>query len=193
MFFNVWRTTPPSTALVLKAMYPSDRDFKSDETSETLAFWCDTESLEVVNISGIWIWPITEELAIKFRDHLQKLIPVAENGNVLAQYAVAAIYMAGYCYTSSEDQLANAEHDLAEMTKWLVRAARQGYLIAVDNLISGGVGPEAERVRSIYNEVQEQGKNGQNLPNGETYRRAYGAPILESRKDWSNPQNRRKR
>lgn len=173
-------------------MYPSDHDFKSDETSETLAFWRDTESLEVVNVSGIWIWPITEELAIKFQEHLQKLIPIAENGNVLAQYAVAAIYMLGYCYTSSEDQLANADHDLAEMTKWLVRAARQGYLIAVDNLIAAGVGPEAERVRSIYHDVQEQRKNGQNPPIGETCRRAYGAPILESRKDCSIHQYGRK-
>jgi hypothetical protein len=164
-------------------MYPSDRDFKSDETSETIAFWHDTESIEVVNDLGVCIWPITKELAIRFQEHLQKIIPIAENGNVLAQYAVAAIYMSGHCYTSSEDQLANADHDLAEMTKWLVKAARQGYMIAVDNLIAAGVGPEAERVRSIYNELQDQIKNGEKFPIGETYRRAYGAPILESRNE----------
>jgi hypothetical protein len=164
-------------------MYPSDHDFKSHGTSETIAFWHDTESIEVVNDLGVCIWPITKELAIRFQEHLQKIIPIAENGNVLAQYAVAAIYMSGCCYTSSEDQLANADNDLAEMTKWLVKAARQGYMIAVDNLIAAGVGPEAERVRSIYNELQYQIKNGEKFPIGETYRRAYGAPILESRNE----------
>lgn len=161
--------------------YPSDLDFNSDETIETKAFWSDIDLLGPVSNSEDW--HVTDEWATKFQLHLERLLPLAERGNVLAQYAVAAIYMLGCRYSTSEEHLANSEHDLVEMTKWLVRAARQGYLVAVDNLISAGYGSEAERVRSIYREIQEEiGKEHVPYPVGEVMRRAYGSAMPERRK-----------
>jgi hypothetical protein len=158
--------------------YPSDSQFESDETVEIVAFWRDLDSVGPINdCSGRWL--ISEEWAAKFRMHLQTLMPLAERGNVWAQYGVASICMLGCRYTSNEEQMANCEHDLAEMTRWLVRAARQGCAIALDNLISAGYGAEAERVRSICHEIEAEKKAGKLFPEGEVMRRAYGVAISE--------------
>ncbi len=158
--------------------YPSDSQFEADKTAEIIAFWNDLSLAGPVNDpAGNWL--ITEEWVTKFQQHLQTLTPLAERGNVWAQYGVASIYMLGGCYRTSEEQMANVQHDLTEMTNWLVRAARQGCAIALDNLISGGYGPEAVRVRSIYQEVEEERRKGVVFPDGEVMRRAYGSGIRE--------------
>jgi len=158
--------------------YPSDSQFKSDETAEIIAFRDDLSLAGPVNDqAGNWL--ITEEWVTRFQQHLRTLTPLAERGNVWAQYGVASIYMLGCCYRTSEEHMENVEHDLTEMTKWLVRAARQGCAIALDNLIAGGYGPEAERVRSICREVEEERRKGVVFPDGEVMRRAYGSAIRE--------------
>lgn len=163
-------------------MYPCHYDVKSAETSEITAFWADCEALGAV--CDVNNWHVTTEWADKFAQHLRSLFPLAEGGNALAQYYVAAIYMLGYCYTSAEEQAENYQRDMLEMSKWLERAARQGIVAAVDNLVTMGVGPEAERVRVISREVLELRKAGHLLPIGETWNRAYVVAVPE-RKDGS--------
>ena len=129
-------------------------------------------------------WYVTPEWAKQFREHLARLLPLAAAGNPWAQYSVANIYMCGYLYTTESEAIANHHKDSTEMSGWLERAAQQGFVAAVDNLITNGVGPEAERLRNICREVESQTvisteKHG--LPvlpaslSEEVWRRAYGA------------------
>lgn len=158
-------------------MYPCYFDEKAAETPEILAFWADCEAVGVVN--DLEQWHITPESAEKFQRHLLTLTPHAEGGNPLAQYSIAAILMIGYCYASAEQHLANHDRDAAVMTSWLVRCARQGLVAAVDNLVTSGVGPEAERLRAIAAQVSEETKCGNIYPPGEAWRRAYGVAVSE--------------
>jgi hypothetical protein len=45
---------------------------------------------------------------------------------------------------------------MREATHWWYTAASQGYWPALDNLISQGVGPEAERARIASREVERE-------------------------------------
>lgn len=45
---------------------------------------------------------------------------------------------------------------LKEATKWWIRAASQGHWGALDNLLTCGVGPEAERVRNLAQHFESQ-------------------------------------
>lgn len=158
-------------------MYPCHFDVKAAETPEILAFWADCEAVGVVN--DLEHWYITPEWAEKFRLHQLTLTPLAESGNPLAQCSIATILLLGYCYSSAEEQLENHDRDSKEMTNWLVRSARQGLVAAVDNLVTCGVGTEAERLRAITAQLFEETKNGNFYPAGETWRRAYGVAVPE--------------
>jgi TPR repeat protein len=153
-------------------MYPCYFDATAAETSEVVAFRADCEALGVV--SEMDNWYVTEEWAGKFSEHLRRLRPLAESGNPLAQYSVAVIYMIGYTHSSLEDRIASYQDDVAKTTDWLVRAARQGMVVAIDNLITHGQGPEVERLRSIAMEVDAERKSDKVFELGETWRRAYG-------------------
>lgn len=128
-------------------MYPCYCDYKSFETPETRAFEndCDLIGDNVINGNDR---KITKEWAERFKKHLDKLRPLAEASNPRAQYDVAVIFIIGYCYSSEEEQIHNYPKDVKEMSYWLERSARQGNVIAVDNLISCGVGPEVERQKT---------------------------------------------
>lgn len=112
-------------------------------------------------------WYVTPEWAAKFQAHLEKLLPIATAGNPWAQYSVASIYMCGYLYSSQNDYDANYYKDSQAMSLWLEKCARQGFVAAVDNLVVVGVGPEADRLRRISNEVESQTRiphNEQGIP-----------------------------
>lgn len=160
-------------------MYPCYFDWESAKTSETEAYLADCEALGKVNDENNWY--VTEEWANKFRMHLDSLRAIAEKGNPLAQCYVAAILLLGNCYTSSQEQLLNYPRDAEEMSYWLERCARQGLVAAVDTLVTCGVGPESERLREIASQVFEEMGQGYELAPGETWRRAYGAPISEQK------------
>lgn len=158
-------------------MYPCYFDYESAKTPETEAFLADCDTLGKVNDENNWY--VTEEWARKFRNHLESLKAIAEKGNPLAQGYVATILMLGYCYTSSQEQLVHNHRDAEEMSYWLERCARQGLVAAVDNLVTCGVGPEAERLRKISSQLFEEQRQGYNFTPGETWRRAYGSAIPE--------------
>ncbi len=154
-------------------MYPSDNKFEVSLTPEVAAFRRDTESLGMVN--DLENWYVTESWVEKFQEHLRQLLPLAEGGNVLAQYSVAVIHMCGYLYSSEEEFEANwFSVDGIEATKWWVLAARQGYMCALDNLGSTGVGPDADLVRAVHTKIAEEIKEGKSFPPGETWRRVFG-------------------
>lgn len=154
-------------------MYMSDLKFEVNVPSEVTAFRQDRESLSVIN--DLEHWYVTERWAGKFREHLSQLQPLAESGNILAQYSVACIHMLGYCYASEEAFMSNwLSLDAPEMSKWLIRAARQGYLCALDNLCTTGIGPEADLVRSVSKKISQEIKEGHVFLSGETWRRVFG-------------------
>lgn len=133
-------------------MYSAPSHFKVP--AEVTAFWRDSESLGM--ICDLDHWYITPDWAKKFQSHLEGILPIAAAGNPWAQYAVACIYMSGYLYSTQDDCIANHEQDAIEFSVWLEKCARQGFVAAVDNLITTGVGPEAERLREISRTIESQ-------------------------------------
>jgi len=94
-------------------------------------------------------WPITKEWAEKFKIHRDRMLPLAENGDALAQYRIANIYMLGYLYDSELKAREHYQEDAIILTKWLILSAKQGVIAALDNLLSNGVGAEAEKIQEI--------------------------------------------
>ena len=124
-------------------------DFKI--SSEVQKYWNDTESLtkewHEKNMQG---WHVTEKWVKKYQYHLSTLLPLAENGDAMAQYAVATIYLTSYLYDNEEDAINNHDKDALEMSKWLTLAAKQGVLSAIDNLITTGTNKEAKKLMALY-------------------------------------------
>lgn len=86
----------------------------------------------------------------------RSLLPHAEAGNMLCQYALATILLQGLCCESEERAIADMEPARVEATPWLIAAAKQGYYPALDNLITCGVGPEAQRAKKIWRELENE-------------------------------------
>lgn len=153
-------------------MYPYYRDIEAAQTPELISLSEDQESLGMIYDGTHWY--ITKAWAEKFRGHFAALLPLAEAGNPLAQYQIAGLLMLGYCYDNPRECEENYSTDMVQMSAWLERAARQGVVVAVDNLITNGVGAEAERLRQISAEVAHDRSSGREYPMSETWRRAYG-------------------
>jgi hypothetical protein len=77
----------------------------------------------------------------------RQLFPRAESGNPSCQYALATIAWLGLCCESEEEFMAGHATAVEEATRWWVAAATKGYWPALDNLVTSGIGPEAERAR----------------------------------------------
>lgn len=105
-------------------------------------------------------WYVTDQWAKKFRTHLNNMLPLAEKGDPIAQYNVGVVYMCGYLHSTEQSAIEANKADTVEMSKWLERAARGGVVVAIDNLISTGVGEEADRLRKIYNDHKSELENG---------------------------------
>lgn len=94
---------------------------------------------------SVWHRPDTNE----FSQLHDLLLPFAEAGDIHAQYALATIYWLGLRCQSEEQYFEEYQTLLKKATVWWVAAASQGHWVALDNLLSCGVGEEAERVTSI--------------------------------------------
>ncbi len=101
-------------------------------------------------------WYITPDLCRKFKAHFKKLLKLAESDEPWAQYNLGNMYFGGYLYSSKNEFEPNYESDVIKGSKWLEKAARQGFVAAVDNLVVVGMGPEADRLREISREVEEE-------------------------------------
>lgn len=84
---------------------------------------------------------------VEFAELRRQLFPHAESGNPLCQYALATIAWLGLCCESEEEFIASHATAVEEVTRWWVKAATQGYWPALDNLVTSGIGPEAEGAR----------------------------------------------
>lgn len=153
-------------------MYHTDDNFEVDVPAEVESYRSDLEALGVVN--DLENWYVTSEWADKFNAHYHSLLPLAEQGNVLAQYSLAVILLTGTRYTSREIAEAHHSQDLIQMSRWLEMASRAGYMGAIEILVGVGVGEEAERLRRIMTGILQEKESGATFPAGETWRRAYG-------------------
>jgi TPR repeat protein len=98
-------------------------------------------------------WYVTREWASKFMVHVESLRVLAVAGDPWAQYRLGNVYFLGVLYCSEQELIRNNEADTVKGSYWLEKAARQGFVAAVDNLVIVGVGPEAERLRILSREV----------------------------------------
>ncbi len=104
---------------------------------------------------SIWHRPDTNE----FTALRALLIPLAEAGEMRCQYALATIYWLGFCCDSEEEYHRNYEETIQIATRWWIAAASQGHWGALDNLITCGVGVEADRVKEACRQFEEQNKH----------------------------------
>lgn len=84
---------------------------------------------------------------VEFCELQRLLLPHAESGDAHCQYAMASIFWLDLCCESEEDWIAGHPARIQEATRWWIAAASQGHVFALDNLVTSGIGPEAERAR----------------------------------------------
>ena len=84
------------------------------------------------------------------------LLPHAESGDMACQYALATILWLGLCCESEEQFVASRGASIAEATRWWIAAARQGFWPALDNLVTSGVGPEAQRAGKAWRQLEQE-------------------------------------
>ena len=120
---------------------------------EVQSFFDDSKSLGAISDGKNWY--ITESWALKFQEHLNTLLLLAEH-DPISQYQVACIYYSSYLYTSEKEAIESYESDIKKASFWFEKAARNKVYPAIDNLIVVGVGQEADRLRVIYEEYKEQ-------------------------------------
>jgi hypothetical protein len=133
-------------------MYQAPKEFLVP--TEVIDFQKDRDSLGV--ICDLDNWYITPEWSHKFMEHFKKLEILADSGEPWSQYNLGSIYLCGYLYSSEEKFEKNYELDLIAASKWLEKAAKQGFVAAVDNLVGMGVGSESERLREITRIVENE-------------------------------------
>lgn len=107
---------------------------------------------ECHNDPSVWHRPDVPE----FSTIRTLLEPHAEAGDAGCQYALATIYWLGLCCDSEEHQRESHEAAIREASRWWIAASAQGYWPALDNLITSGVGPDADRARIACREVERE-------------------------------------
>ncbi len=133
-------------------MYEAPEQFKVPE--EVKEFQKDCDSLGMVSDGKNWF--VTPEWSRKFKAHYEKLLKLAESGEPWSQYNLGSMFILGYLYSSKEESEKNYEADVMSGSKWLEKAARQGFVAAVDTLVVEGVGPESDRLRGISKQVEKE-------------------------------------
>lgn len=100
---------------------------------------------------SVWHRPDTSE----FSQLHDLLLPFAKADDMYAQYALATIYWLGLSCKSEEQYFEEYQTLIEKATFWWVAAASQGHWIALDNLLTCGVGEEAERVQNIRDQFEK--------------------------------------
>ena len=126
----------------------------------------------------------------EFTELRRLLLPHAESGDLSCQYALAAILWFGLCCESPEQFAAEQTEAMKEATRWWIAAAKQGYCPALDNLITSGVGPEAQRAKDAWRQLHQERPDLVGTSRGmpvygpefieELSRRVYGRVIKDS-------------
>jgi len=133
-------------------MYTAPEGFEVPK--EVKEFLTDTEKLGV--IQDLENWYVTPEWCEKFQQHRAKLQELAEGGEPWSQYHLGNMFFSGYLYSSAEEFEKNYLADVERGSQYLVMAAGQGFVAAVDNLVVTGIGPASDRLRAITREVQKE-------------------------------------
>lgn len=113
-----------------------------------IELWADS----CANNPDIWHRPDTNE----FISLLPEILTFAKNGNIKCMYAAAIIYSFSLCYDSEHAYLENYSELISMATDWWGKAAAAGYLPAVDNLLTSGVGPLAEKARLVAKQIESE-------------------------------------
>jgi hypothetical protein len=92
----------------------------------------------------------------EFSELRRLLMPHAESGDMLCQYALATILWLGLCCESEEQFMAGHSSACEEATRWWIAAAMQGYWPALDNLVASGVGAKAQRARDAFRHLERE-------------------------------------
>jgi len=102
--------------------------------------------------AGAWFRPDVETFSTLYSE----VLPFAELGDAWAQYAIATILSLGLRCSTQQVYAEIYPSLLPTMTHWWTSAAKQGHLGALDNLVTSGVGIEAERARSVAKAIQQE-------------------------------------
>jgi hypothetical protein len=126
----------------------------------------------------------------EFTELRRLLLPHSESGDAACQYALATIHWLGLCCESEEQFVTGRVAATEEATRWWIAAATQGFWPALDNLVSDGVGPEAERAREAWRKLGQERRDLVGSSRGmpvyepkfvqELSRRLYGRVITEA-------------
>ena len=93
---------------------------------------------------------------VEFSELQNLMLPHAESGDMHCQYAMATIFWLGLCCESEDDWMAGYPVRIKEATRWWIAAATQGHAYALDNLVTSGIGPEAERAREASRVLEQE-------------------------------------
>jgi len=93
---------------------------------------------------------------VEFSELFRLLKPYAESGDMRCQYAVATILWLGLCCGSEEQMAASQASACAEASHWWIALARQGFTPALDNLVTSGLGTEAQRAREAWRQLARE-------------------------------------
>ena len=132
-------------------MYQTPKQFIEPE--EVKEFHRDSEKLGMLQDNDHWY--VTPKWVACFENHKNKIQILALNGDPWAQYNLGNIYFSGCLYSSLEEFQKHYEKDALVGSEWLEKAARQGFVVAVDNLAVLGTSKEAEKIREIAKEVEK--------------------------------------
>ena len=92
----------------------------------------------------------------EFSELRRLLLPHAESGDMTCQYALATIQWWGLCCESEEQFSAGRGAAMEEATRWWIAAAMQGCWPALDNLVTSGVGAEAQRATEAFRQLKKE-------------------------------------
>lgn len=111
---------------------------------------------EFVNASiehaGAWFRP---DVAA-FSSLYSVILPFAESKDAWAQYAIATILSLGLRCSTQQEYVESYQCFLPTMSHWWASAAKQGHFDALDNLVTSGVGVEAEKARAVAKAIQQE-------------------------------------
>lgn len=111
---------------------------------------------EFVNSSiehaGAWFKPEVETFSRLYLD----VLPFAESGDAWAQYAIATVLSLGLRCSTQKEYTESYQSHLPAMSFWWASAAKQGHLEALDNLVTSGIGVEADKARAIAEVIRQE-------------------------------------
>lgn len=97
--------------------------------------------------------------ATEFSEIARDLLQAAEQGDMYCQYALATILHMGLNLETEEQFVVAMAEANEAATRWWIAAAKQGFWPAVDNLLTSGVGEEAQRIRDAFDQLEKERKN----------------------------------